>query len=106
VCEDLEQFFLNCQEHLIMRQEVESLNGIHFSFNTIITFVQFLLRKISIQFSWNECEIQLYFKCFVSSESTQIAWYNLLQRNLLELKNMYMNLRAELWRDPLIESTG
>jgi len=25
---------------------------------------------------------------------------------LLELKNINVNLRVELWRDPLIESTG
>ena len=26
--------------------------------------------------------------------------------DMLELKNMKVNLRVELWRDPLIESTG
>jgi len=29
-----------------------------------------------------------------------------LKKNLLELKNISMNLRVELWRDPLIESIG
>ena len=38
--------------------------------------------------------------------SSLFALANVSASNLLELKNKNMNLRAELWRDPLIKSTG
>jgi len=74
-----------------------------------------LIRETSVRLEWlrskffniTDANSERHIQCATRAYLMYLwATFVTFQHILLELKNMYMNLRAELWRDPLIESTG